>query len=504
MENSLDIKDQIVKNGFWNFITGLINKLGGFILVVLLSRLLMPEGFGRYSLAMTVSLFFITFSDMGINQALIRYVSLGIDKNSNQSASYFKHLFKIKFFIVFAVSMVLFALSYPLAFYVFKDEYLFTPFLILSFYVLFLSLSTFFESLFYIKKKVKYISIKEFIFLIIKILGILIIGFFIGSEFRLIGVFLLFLIISFLTLFFNFSLSKYSYPFLYKKAGKIIDKKGLSRFIFFQSIQNLSLTFISMITIILLGIFLAERYVGYYNSAWVLITSLSTLLFSFSYILLPILTNADEQKFEYILKNIFRLFFIFALPISFGLFLLSKYFISTIFGYEYLSASIPLSILAFIIPCMLGVDLALASFSAKNKLKKFAILMFISALIFLLLNYLFIKLFLINSGEKVIIGVSIANLVSWFFCFMFSIFLLKKEFNVNIISFWLLKPLISCSIMSGFILFIMKKIGEINLITGILIILSAAFIYLTSLLLIRGLKKEEITEALKILFKLKR
>jgi len=501
MENSVEIKDQLIKNGFWNIVTSMINRFGGFIIIILLSRLLMPEGFGRYSLAITIALFFITISDMGINQALVRYVALGIDKKTNQSASYMNYFFKIKFFIALLLSLILFILAYPLSFFVFKDGNLFFPFLILSFYVLFTSLAGFFESLFYIKKNVRYISIKEFIFLVIKIAGILIISFFISSEYNLIGIFSLFLVISVLTLFFNFYFSKKSHPLLFKKANPIIDKKEISKFILFLGVQNIAATFIAMISIILLGIFLAEKYVGYYNAAWALVIGISALLFSFSFILLPVLTNADKQRFQLILKKIFRLFFILALPVSFGLSFLSRYFISVIYGNEYLSASIPLSILSFIIPCMIGVDLALSSFSAKNKLKKFTLWMSVFALIFFVLNYIFISIFLNYSEEIVIIGVSIANLIGWFFCFVFSIFLLKKELGITIFSMSTLKPFFSCLIMSAFIFFVTSKIQEINFLNGILIIFSSGLVYLISLFLIKGIEKEEIKEIVKILLK---
>ena len=363
-----------------------------------------------------------------------------------------------------------------------------------------MSLIGFFESLFFIKKTVKYISIKESILILLRIIGISLIAYFVGQEFKLMGVFLSFVIVSILIFFFVLYFSRRSYPSLYKRTEKLKDKKGLSRFIFLLSIQSVSLMVISMASVILLGIFVEKQYVGYYSASWALITGLSTLLFSFSYILLPVYTNAEEQRFQQLLKKTFRLLFILALPISIGLSMLSAYFISVIYGYDYLPAAIPLSILAFVIPCMIGTDLALTSFSARNKLRKFSIWMFVLAIIFLILNLVFIKIFLAGSGERVIIGVSIATLISWLFCFVSSIFLLKRELNVNVISFWILKPLFSCLIMSLFIFIIVNYSGEINIFKGIMAILVGALIYVGSLFLIKGIEKEEIKEILKSLF----
>src|SRR4030042_1388664 len=151
MESSSQIKEQIIKNSFWNIVNSFINRIGGFILVILLSRLLMPEGFGKYSLVMTISLFFITFSDLGINQTLIRYISLEIGKNNQKAVSYFKYLFRTRFLLTLSISLILLIGAYPLSLYIFNDISLFPYLTILSFYVFIVSLTGFFESLFFIK-----------------------------------------------------------------------------------------------------------------------------------------------------------------------------------------------------------------------------------------------------------------------------------------------------------------------------------------------------------------
>ncbi len=502
---SIDIREQIVKNSFWNILSSLINRVGGFILIILLSRSLLPEGFGRYSLAMTISLFFITFSDFGINQTLIKYAALGIDQRKNEPTAYFRYLFKIKFFVISIASLTLFIISYPISLYIFKDQSLYPLLRILSFYVFFISLTGFFESLFFIRKNVKYIFLKEFISLTIKLTGLLTILSFVSLEFKLPSIFLFFVGISILTLFLVVCFSKKVYPNLFNKTKKIIDKKGISKFIFFLNIQAISLIVLSQATIILLGIFLEQKFIGYYNSSWVLVIGISSLLLSsLSYILLPIFTSLDEQRFQHILKKVFRLFFILVLPITFGLSILSRYFIFAIYGYDYLPASTSLSILSLLIPCIIGTELSMVSFSSRGKQKYFSIQMLISTGIFLLLNYLSILFLLKISHEAVIIGVSIANLISWLLCFGCSIFLLKKELNVSVISLWTLKPLFSCLVMSILLFFLLKIFGEMNILKGIITILIGASFYICLLLLIKGIGREELEEISKILSRFKK
>jgi O-antigen/teichoic acid export membrane protein len=499
-KNSSEVKDQIVKNSFWNLINSAINRFGSLILVILLSRILMPEGFGRYSLALTVALFFITFSDMGINQALVRYVSFGMHNKNGESSSYFRYFFKIKFFITLFLSGILLIISYPLSFYVFKDMELFIPLLILGFYVFFVSLTGFFESLFFIKKNVKFISFKESILLIFKIVAIFLIGYLITIKLRLIWIFFSFVIFSVLTLFFDFYFSKKAYPSIFKKSRKKIDKKEIKKFILSLNAQNIALTVLAQAGILILGIFLPAKYVGYYNSSLILVASIANL-FLFSSVFLPLLTNMEEGKFQGFIKKIFRLFFIIILPLSFGLSILSRYFIFAIYGNDYLPAGISLSILAFLIPCMVGVDLSLASLSAKNKLKSFSTMMIISTFIFIILNYVSIKLLLKISNDTILIGVSIVALITWLFCFISSIFLLKKELNVQVISSWIIKPILSCIFMSIFLLFLLRYSVDMNILKGILLILLGAGIYLTSLFLMKGINKEEFITILKTLFK---
>ncbi|VVB83539.1 Polysaccharide biosynthesis protein [uncultured archaeon] len=490
ISNSSEIKGQIIQNSFWNVTGSIINRVGGFILIILLSRILMPEGFGRYSIAMTISLFFITFSDMGINQTLIRYVSLGINKKNSKSSAYFKYLFKIKFIVTILLSGFLILVSYPLSVYIFRDFNLFIPLLIMGFYVFLISLISFLEALFFIGRNIKYVSIKEFVSLIIKTGIVLAIGYIASSDYELIGLFLLFVLLSILVLFFYFYLTKRIYPQLFEDKLNKIDKKEIKKSILSLNVQNISVMIIYQAGIILLGAFLAEKYVGYYNSYLVLVTSISGL-FSFSYVFLPIMTNLKKEKFKSFLKKIFRLFFIILLPLSFGLSVLSRYFITTLYGEGYLSAWVSLSILAFLIPCLFGIDLSLSIFSSRNKQKIFSKIMVFSAGLFLVLSFIIIKILLKFSGEAAVIGISGLTLIIWIFCFISSIRLMKKEFNVNILSSWIFKPLFSCIIMSIFLHLFLNYLGHMDLTKGLLVILFGALVYFFLMVLTKGINKED-------------
>lgn len=488
--NLSEVKSQVVKNSFWGIISSILNRIGSFILAILLSKLLLPDLFGVYSLAMAVAFFFISFSDLGINQALIRYVSADIDKINGESSSYAHYLLKIKLSVTIIISLALLVLSYPLSFFIFRNQSLFPLFIILGFYVFFISLSSFFEALFFIRKNVNYISVKEFFLFFFKLSAILLVNFFVPSEFRLQGIFLSFVAVSILSLLFVVHFSKKVCSAVFTKAKQKINKKEILKFVLLLNVQNVSLMVLSQAGLVFLGIFLAEKYVGYYNVSWALVAGLISLVFSFSSIFIPVFTAISEEKFKLVLKKVFNFLLILALPVSFGLSLLSHFFISSIFGENYLTAVIPLRIISFLIPLIIGVDLSLAAFISRKKQKKFAAALFSSALIFILLSVFFIHLFS-SSGENALSALAIISVAVWSLCFLSAIFLIKKEFNFNILSFNLIKSLVACGVMSAFISFALKFVGELNILFGIGIILLSMVVYFSVMFLIRGISKND-------------
>ncbi|MFH1711526.1 MAG: oligosaccharide flippase family protein [Nanoarchaeota archaeon] len=492
-------KSQAIENSIWNLVSSMINRIGGLIFVIILLRTLKPEGFGTYTLAMTITLFFVMISDMGVNQTLIRYISHEINLNKLKAAAQFRYLFKIKIILTSILSLSLLILAYPLSFYIFKNPAIFILLSILSFYVFFISIAGFLESLFFIRKEVKYISLKEVLFQSARILSALIVAYFIVAEFKLVGLMILFVLTSILIFFFVFVFSRKLFPFLFLKTKEVINQKKISRFIFFLNIQNIAIIILMQASIFFLGIFSDSKHIGFYNSAFVLVSSLSSLM-AFTPILLPILTQFKRDRFNEAVKKIFRILMIVAIPMSFGLFVLAKYFIVLIPGYDYLPATNALKILAFMLIPTVGTSLFLTSFSAKNKPKEFAKVLSLSAVILVVLNYVFIKIFSTFSSDLVFIGVSIANLISWFLCFFLSAALLRKEFKINIFSAWLLKPIFSSMIMSGFMLLFLSLLKDINIINGLLLVIAGIIVYFVSLILMKGLHTEELEFFKKINF----
>ena len=88
---------KVLKNSIYNSSRVIVSGVGGLIFTILLARLLHPELFGVYHLALAVAFLLLTFADLGINGTVVRYVSYALGKKDETLArSYFVYLGKFK------------------------------------------------------------------------------------------------------------------------------------------------------------------------------------------------------------------------------------------------------------------------------------------------------------------------------------------------------------------------------------------------------------------------
>jgi len=340
------LRQRVLKDSFWNISSNFLGKVGALIFTIILARFLLPEGFGIYSLAISIALIFMTFADLGVNQTMLRYVSSEIKENKKKAAAYFNYLLRIKIILSLSLSLFLILIAYPLALFVFNKPVLFLPLFFLGIYVFLFTITDFFILLFYISKKVKYVLIKETIFQLVRILAVVIIFYILISQYYILGVVFGLIFASFITLIFVLFYFKKNFLFLIKKTKKQINKKRVLKFLGFLTIGSVSAAFFSYIDIIMLGIFLPSKYIGYYRSSFALVFGIAGML-TFTNVFLPVLTQIPKNKLENVFNNILKYSLILIVPSSFGLAVLSKYFIILIYGKEYIPATILLFFLSF-------------------------------------------------------------------------------------------------------------------------------------------------------------
>src|SRR3972149_3020924 len=107
---------QAIKNSSYHFTTTITAKIGSLIFTIVLARMLMPELFGLYSLALATTIIFSSFSDLGLGTAMIAFVSKSLAKKKpNKAKAYFEELLKYKIFFVWITSGLLILSSYFIA-----------------------------------------------------------------------------------------------------------------------------------------------------------------------------------------------------------------------------------------------------------------------------------------------------------------------------------------------------------------------------------------------------
>ena len=179
-----------IKSSGYSLASVFIFKLGGLIFTILIARLLLPELFGIYALVLSLVIIFATFTDLGVNETFLRYLSEALGKKDNAKArSYFKYLFKLKTVLVILVILVLLFLSKFLSYDIYNKPLLFYPLIFSCLFILVESFKNFIAVIFVATKNLKPTPFLELLHQISRIsfsvLAILILS----SEFKVAGLF---------------------------------------------------------------------------------------------------------------------------------------------------------------------------------------------------------------------------------------------------------------------------------------------------------------------------
>ena len=486
------LKNRVIKNSFWSFATGAISRVGALIFSVLLARILLPEGFGIYSIVISIAMVAYTFADLGIGQTLTRYLSYSLAKEKNKAYSYYFYLLKLKFLLALVSSGALLLLSYPLSFFVFKNPSMFLPLVLSSVYTFILSFDLFYTQVFYSVEKFKYLTIKEIINQASKILLSIPLFYLAILSYRLYGVFFILILSSLVLLAYSFHYSKIIFPQLKKKNIVPIDKKRVIKF--FSSLIFISISgiFLASIDTFLLGIFLKPEFVGYYKAAFSLINGIVGLLSSANIIFLPLFTKLEKSALYLFLNQIIKRISIIIIPSTFGILALGNYFIKFFYGSLYMPATFPLYVFSFLIFPMVLINIFSYFFAAKEKPEIFAKISMITCLISGILILLFVKIFSLVSPLLAIVSVAFAVLISWTFYFLMLYNQLKEKFNLKISFRCIVRPLIASLIMSGALIFSLFFIEDMTFMKGVTEVLLGVSVYFVVMLLIRGIRKEDL------------
>jgi len=491
-----NIKKSLVENSFWSIITSIVGRGGALIFTIILARFLMPERYGIFSIALSVSMFFYIFADIGINATAVRFISSALAKERKKAGNYYSYLLKLKLTLAITFFLLLIIFAYPLSHYIFKNEKLFFPFLAAAIYILFLSIEVFHSQLFYAIENAKLMSLKESLVQILRIILIVDIFVFVASAYQIVSIFIGLTVIHFLTFLIVLGYFKNHLPEIFHKSKKDINRKNIKNFVKFLTISSISGVFFMNIDAIILALFLGKglvNFVGFYKASFSLVIGITTLLAAPNLALLPIFSRINKQDAVKVYEKILRYIILLSIPASIGLILMGKHVIRLLFGYEYILAANSLYILGFTILPIVSLSILLHLYSGKKMPEVFAKLIILASLCNLVLNFILISILIKISPTWAIRGAAIATVISWIFYFILALRKFEKDFKTKIPKGPFFSSIFSSTLMFITLLFLKQYFQEINLANGIALIFSGIIIYLLGLLIIGEIKKEDFT-----------
>lgn len=405
-----------IKNSVYQVAITFISKVGSLLFTIILARLLMPELFGLYSLALGTILVFAFFTDLGISTTLVKFVSGELSRNKNSKArAYILYSSKIKFLITSGILVIFLLLAKPLSIYYQKPIFLIL--LSGSLYLFSVSLTSFFQGFFQSLNDFKTPFVRETLFQIIRLVLIPLFVLYllsqsISGEKILIIIFVCFGIIWAILALFLFFVAKKTPVFLAKESKlNIKEKKNVN--LFLKSVlafSIFSLLFTSS-DMFILGGFVSSEYVGYYQAAMGLIGSLSTLVL-FSSSLFPVFSRLKGNTLERGFKKALRI----TILISFILFLISLLFssfiIGALYGKAYVQAVPFFRGLCFLLILWPFTAIYNGYFLAKGKPEVIRNLLIFASLFNLVLNFSLVYFLSQHSQSMAVLGLIFGTIFS--------------------------------------------------------------------------------------------
>ncbi len=409
---------QAIKNSSWQLSTNVIAKIGSLMFTIILARLLTPEVYGLYGLALSTILFLGVFSDLGLVSALITFISKTIDKNSKKAKGYLYYITKLKLFLLSFASLILIVSARWIA-----DSYynkpIFYAILAGALYLPIVHSGNWLSSLLIAKNNFRITFFKELILQITRLTIVPLSIIYLMKRVLVVDVFLffVFIIISicyFMTTIFLLIRLKQTKSITKQKAEVLNseEKKEMYKFVIPLSITALSGAFFGYIDIIMLGRYVESAFIAYYQVAFNLIVSASAILGFMGIALLPIFSRIkNKESIKLFRKSRLILFLISILAVIFTL-LVSRYLVLFVYGADYLPAVFYLRIFSLLLISFPMIELYVSYYTSQRRTVLIAISLLLSTVLNIVLNYIFINIGLKYGMDKAVLGACFATIIS--------------------------------------------------------------------------------------------
>jgi len=423
----------VLKNTIYQTTGSVVAKIGALIFTIILARLLMPELFGLYSLALSTIMLFTSFSNIGIGETFVTFVSKELGKNNKSKAkAYASYLLKIKIiFLIVALLTLLFSTKFISDVYYQKP--LFLALIAGIFYILFFELGNFLGFIFQSTNDFKTVAQKEIIFqfsriILVPLAILLSLKYSLSNEEVLFYVILM-LAFSYLisSLFILSKIKKIDFIRTEKEKLNKNKKDKINQFLLITSVLVFSGIFFSLIDKVMLGRFVEAEYIGYYSAAFGLISALSALI-GFSSVLLPIFSRLDDKKIIKGMRRSIKIFFILGICMFLITLIFAPIGINIAYGKNYVLSIGMLRFLSPLLAILPLISLYNIYFISRRKPIIIAKMLIFSTIINIVLNYILISSFIKYGYLMAVYGAGIATIISQFI-YLFGLMFYKKNFN---------------------------------------------------------------------------
>jgi O-antigen/teichoic acid export membrane protein len=464
------------KDTFLATIANIAMSLKGIILLPILTKTLDAELYGIWSLILVTIALLTPLALLQLNQAMTRFLAAEEDKKKISKGV--SSIFIAVFLIGAALSLVIFAGAKPLAVTLFGGANA-EPFIKIAAFVLFITVidqivSQYFRAF----RQMKRYSF----FMILQTVGeVSLIAYFVSAGLGLFGALYSLLAVRALTFTIGFLLVtseiKITTPQISLLRPYLFFSLPLIPFMLCAWIVTLSDRYV-------IGYFMSIDAVGVYSACYALGSMAQFFISPLWIVLFPATTNLYEKnqipELKNHLKYSLKFFLMFAIPASFGLSVLSKSLLGVLTTPKFIEGYLIVPIVA------VGVVLFSSSTIMGNILmlvkrtKTLSLIYGISALINIMLNIILVPLI----G---ILGAAIATLMTFMVHLVVIGKISFKELSFDVDPKFIIKSLISSSIMGLIIL----RLNPISISAILISITAGAVMYFGILILLKGFTKEE-------------
>lgn len=469
-----------VKQNLLNQADSLLGFFSNLVFNIFFPIVLGAVLFGELSVILGLAYMLVSLFNDGFDNTAVKHISHYFSrKEFPKVSSVFNYLFKMKliFFILLTILLILFSSALSNIYSVSA-----LGILIVASLVILRPMDSYLREVFVSIRKAQYSMIASLIF---SIFFITFPAVFYFMGFGINGV-LIGIIFSFVIMLFILFLFVLKERYLYEKNFSADFKEIFADILRFSLISFSKFGLFTQWGILLLiGLFLPVENVAFFKIAVAWVAVVTTLIPVSRRVIFAgfVGVNAENnaKRFDAFVSKTIRYSMMIVIPATAGLFLTGPSLINLIYGSEYKSAGIVLSLISWAIIPIFLIDIFSSILIAKNKTKELSLISFIGIIFGLIITTM-----LTYSFD--LIGTSIAYLVFFIFCFLLVCFLISKHVSSDIIIKSVkssIKPFISSIMMSIFILAFIEFTTTI--IYTLILIAIAIIVYFVSLMLIDGI-----------------